>query len=97
MTWLLALPARLKLWALAAGATVLAVLGIYAKGRSDEAHKAKVKDLKADIAAHERINNADTGAGASDDERIDRLRDFAAKHGNRQAKGKGSGLRGGTR
>ncbi len=36
---------------------------------------------KAEVKAHERINDADTGIGATDDERIKRLREFAAKHG----------------
>jgi hypothetical protein len=71
---------------LAAGAGVLA---LYFKGRSDAKAKADSKAMKEDIKAHERINEADLGVGATDSERIERLREFAAKHGNGQAKGKG--------
>lgn len=70
---------------LAAGAGVLAV---YIKGRSDAKAKAATKAMNEDIKAHERINEADLGVGATDGERIERLREFAAKHGNGQAKGK---------
>lgn len=62
---------------------VLGAVGIYAKGRSDAKAKAETKAMKEDLKAHERINEADLGIGASDAERVERLRDFAAKHGNR--------------
>ena len=67
-------------------AALLALLGIYAKGRADAKARADLRDLKADNAAHERINDANLGIGASDGERIDRLRDFAAKHGDGSSK-----------
>ena len=76
-----------------AGTAILGALGLYFKGRSDAKGKADLKDLKADIKAHERINDADLGIGATDGERIDWLREFAAKHGNGQTKGPGGGLR----
>lgn len=63
---------------LAAGAGVLA---LYLKGRSDAKAKADGKAMKEDMKAHERINEADLGIGATDDERVKRLREFAAKHG----------------
>ena len=63
-------------WALGIGAT-------YLKGRSDARAKRKVQDLEADQDANERINHADVGLGATDDQRIKRLRDFEAKYGNR--------------
>jgi len=63
---------------LAAGAGVLA---LYLKGRADAKAKADTKAMKEDLKAHERINEADLGIGASDAERVDRLREFAAKHG----------------
>lgn len=68
---------------------VLGALGLYVKGRSDAKAKADLRDLKADAKAHERINDADLGIGATDSERVERLRDFAAKHGNGSSKGKG--------
>ncbi len=78
MTWLLALPARLKLWALAAGAAVLAVLGIYAKGRSDAAQKAKAKAAQENINTVERVLDETVSADPADDIRK-RMRDRAGK------------------
>ena len=71
---------------LAAGA---GLIGLYLKGRSDAKAKAETKAMKEDLKAHERINEADLGIGATDSERVDRLREFAAKHGNGPAKRKG--------
>ena len=62
---------------------VLGAAGLYAKGRADAKAKADLRDLKEDMKANERINEADLGIGASDAERVERLREFAAKHGNR--------------
>ena len=45
-------------------------------GRKDE----QAKQAQQELAAHDRINNADTGDGLSDDDRRKRLREFAAKH-----------------
>ena len=67
----------------AAGAALLGLGGVYFKGRSDAKAKAENKAMKEDLKAHERINEADLGIGASDAERVERLREFAAKHGNR--------------
>jgi hypothetical protein len=75
---------RLKLW-LAAIVAVFAAFGaVYAKGRADAKAKRDVKDLKQEVQTHDRINQADTGAGLSDDERVDRLREFADRHGKRK-------------
>lgn len=87
--FLLGIPSRLKLYAAAVVAAALGALAVYGKGRSDARHRAEVRQLREDSAAHERINHADLGTDASDDERRDRLREFAARHGNRPAKGKG--------
>lgn len=87
--FILAVPARLKVWGAAIIAALLALLAIYSKGRSDAAHKAEKKAMQADLKAHERINDADLGIGATDDQRIDRLREFAARHGTGPAEGKG--------
>ena len=67
----------------AAGAALLGALGLYLKGRSDAKAKAETKAVKEDLKAHERINEANLGIGASDAERVERLREFAAKHGDR--------------
>ena len=75
------------------GAVVLAVLtfGAWQRRQGVKAERAKqaTAQAKADQQAHERMNHADTGAGATDDERIERLRDFAARHGNGSAKAGG--------
>jgi hypothetical protein len=70
-------------------AWVIGALGLYTKARLDAKAKAKSTAMKEDLKAHERINEADLSIGATDGERIDRLREFAAKHGNGPAKGKG--------
>ncbi len=69
--------ARIKIWLAAAGALVVAFAMAYFKGRSDNATKTENKQLKSEIDAHERINEADTGGGATDGERIKRLREMA--------------------
>ena len=56
--WLLSLPGAVKRWAIIAGAALLAVLGIYAKGRSDATHAAERKSDKDALQTHERLNNA---------------------------------------
>jgi hypothetical protein len=78
------------------GMVVMAVLGVLTFGavkkrEGAQGQKAKQAEAqaKAEAKAHERMNDADLGIGATDSERIERLRGFAAKHGNGQAKGKG--------
>lgn len=75
------------------GAAVLLILSFGAyrhrQGVNDAKAKRAAEDAKADQQAHERINHADTGIGATDGERIERLRDFAAKHGNGSSKAGG--------
>ena len=68
---------RLKLWLAALGALIAAFVAAYLKGRGDSAARAENQKLEAEIDAHERINDADTGGGATDGERIKRLRDMA--------------------
>jgi hypothetical protein len=76
--------ARLIGTATAAVAAVL-TFGQFKKreGVTQERAREAQEKAQANEEAHERITNADTGAGLSDDERVSRLRDFAAKHGNR--------------
>jgi len=83
------IPARLKLWAAAAFGVLMLAFGIYRKGVSDTKAKRAARASRADQQIHERINHANTGSGLDDGQRIDRLRDFAAKHGNGSSKGKG--------
>ena len=68
---------RLKLWLAALGALIAAFVAAYLKGRGDSAARAENQQLKSEINAHERINDADTGGGATDGERIKRLRERA--------------------
>jgi hypothetical protein len=70
---------RIKLYLAALGALIAAFVVAYFKGRSDHAMVTQNERLKSETDAHERINDADTGGGATDDERIERLRDMAAK------------------
>jgi hypothetical protein len=81
---------RAVAWALGLAVAVL-TFGAYKRrqGASDERLRRQVKDMVADQKAHERINDADLGIGATDAERISRLRDFATKHGNGSSKAGG--------
>ena len=78
------------------GFGLTALLAIWGKGKLDQRKGRKAAEAKqaaeqaqAEREAHERINRADTGAGLDDGQRIERLREFAAKHGNRPSKGTG--------
>lgn len=71
--------ARIKLYLAAFGALLVAFVVTYLKGRADSAAAARHDQLKSEVDAHERISNADTGGGATDGERIERLRDMAAQ------------------
>ncbi len=79
------------IWPYFAAALVLVAGWFTAKRQGAQGQKARQAEAqaKAEAQAHERMNDADLGIGATDSERIERLRDFAAKHGNRPAKGKG--------
>jgi hypothetical protein len=62
-------------------AAILALAGIWLGGRKSGKDAARVDALKSEVKAHERINEADTGIGASDADRIRRLHGFADRHG----------------
>ena len=53
---------------------------VWITGKRTGRRDAEAKQDKEELAAHDRINNADTGAGLSDADRRDWLRDFADKH-----------------
>ena len=59
------------------------------EGVTEERAREAERDAKANEEAHDRINKADTGAGLSDDQRRERLRNFAAKHGTRPPQANG--------
>lgn len=64
-----------KALAWAAGIAVL-IGGAFLAGRRDAKQARKVQDLKAEVKAHERINEADLGIGASDADNQRWLREF---------------------
>lgn len=53
--------------------------GLYIKGRADRARKGKMKQDANDLAAHGRMNRANTGEELSDSERRERLQSIADK------------------
>lgn len=65
----------------AAGAALLVLLAALRLLRRNQNLRAQNRGLKKEDARHDRINKADTGLGASDDERVRRLRKFADRHG----------------
>mgnify|MGYP001199969793 CR=1 FL=1 len=76
--FLLGLPARLKLWAVAILTAVAGVAAIYAKGRSDAAHKAELRDLKAQANTTEKVLHETASDDSADDIRK-RMRERAGK------------------
>ncbi|MES2753831.1 MAG: hypothetical protein V4659_04125 [Pseudomonadota bacterium] len=52
------------------------------RGAMTERAAAQSRTIRAERAAHERINNAPTLRDSSDADRIDWVRDFARRHGN---------------
>jgi len=69
-------------WLAGIGAGIIALASIWLGGRKAGKTAAKIETLKDEVEAHERINKADVGAGLSDDQRIERLHDYAKRHGN---------------
>lgn len=68
---------RIKLFFAAVVTLIGAFVVAYFKGRRDSSMALENQQFKSEIDAHERINDADTGGGATDSERIKRLRDMA--------------------
>jgi hypothetical protein len=50
---------RIKLWLAAAGAAVLAILGVYLQGRRDAASRARTDELKGYKNTREAIDDAE--------------------------------------
>lgn len=63
------------------GAALVAIMAAAALAWRARGKAEQVASLKADVAAHERMNDADLGHGASDAERVERLSGFADRHG----------------
>ena len=74
---------RLKLWLASILAALAGLLAVWAHGRRHEAQRRDAADDAAYRETRRRIDNADTGIGASDRERIDRLRAFGERNGPR--------------
>ncbi len=95
MTWLIQLFLGNRIVRLI-GAALVAVAGVLGygalkkrEGRVEARSEAEAARAKADQEAHERMNDADTGADLDDAGRVERLRDFAAKHGVKSPKAGG--------
>ena len=69
-------------WLAAIGGVIAALAATWLGGRRSAKTAAKTETLKDEVKAHDRINKADTGAGLSDSGRIERLREYAKRHGN---------------
>lgn len=68
-------------WLAAIGVAVTALAAAWFGGRKSAKSDAKSKLAEVKAKQLERIADADLGLGASDADRIRRLRDFADKHG----------------
>lgn len=82
MIWSLITGLLPDVWPYIVGALALVGGWFAAKRQGAQGQKAKQAEAqaKADRKAHERINEADLGIGASDAERVKRLREFAKKN-----------------
>ena len=78
MIRLLAIPARLKLWAIAAITAIAGVLAVYAKGRADANARAKLRNLQGNIDTTEKVLHETVSDDPADDLRK-RMRDRARK------------------
>lgn len=58
---------------------LMGLIGVYLRGRHNGKVKATREVMEAYKKTRERIDNADLGIGATDDERRKRLREFAGK------------------
>ena len=66
MTWLLAIPGRIKLWGLAIGGIFAALLATWLGGRRSAKTAAKIETLKDEVKAHETRDEVDRDAGTGD-------------------------------
>ena len=71
------IPWRLWAWLGAAFAAALALAVAYSKGRQTEKAQRDASDAEAYRDTRKEIDNADLGIGATDQQRIDRLREIA--------------------
>lgn len=71
---------RVKLWLGAAVAVILAVLGAWLAGKREARQEARSEAMRADAKRHKDMNDADIGVGATDEQHVKWLRDFAERH-----------------
>ena len=64
------------------GVAFAALVAMWVGGRRAGKTAVKLDAAKQELDAHDRINKADVGAGLSDGDRVERLRDYAKRHGN---------------
>ena len=81
MIWTAVLSSKPVRWLIGAAVTVLAFLGIIAAARRDAAQDARTEaentNARDYAAKRQEIDNEDLGIGASDSDRIERLRIIA--------------------
>jgi uncharacterized membrane protein YccC len=75
------IPWRLWAWLGAAFGAALALAAAYGKGRQTEKAKRDADAAAAYRETRKDIDNADLGIGATDQQRIDRLREIADRRG----------------
>lgn len=73
--FLLAIPARLKLWAAALGAALVAAWVIYAKGKASERAKQELKAARSYRTTVERMQDAEAAMGDDPAVLRDRMRE----------------------
>jgi hypothetical protein len=64
-------------WVIGLVAAIAGAFGLRRSGVKAERNRNIIKTMKANEEKHERINDADTGIGATDGERVGRLRRLA--------------------
>lgn len=71
---------RVKLWLGAAVAVLLGLLGAWVAGKREARSEARSEALRGDAKRHKDMNDADIGVGATDEQHVKWLRDFAERN-----------------
>jgi hypothetical protein len=69
-------------WLAAVAASLGVLASVWFVGYRNAMTRNKQKANESEIEAHERINNAETGVGATDADRIERLQDMGKRWGD---------------
>lgn len=78
--WLL-IPAPIRRALAWIGGALAVAFGFYQAGRRSAHQDNEQAETERELEAHERMNDADLGIGASDDDVVKRLRDYAKRNG----------------